>query len=123
MMQYVCTTCVEGRLLAMNLRKLEKRVFVASQTSSHSRNCHSTRKMENAIASLVPETINDKAHDGDDDSLTPMKHEPSRHVGKAMYLSYHRPDIQHIVNTLSRSMRNPTMIAMRRLKKLTRYLA
>ena len=39
-----------------------------------------------------------------------------------MYLSHHRPDIQDSVNTLSRSMRNPTTAAMRRLKKLTRYL-
>ena len=50
-------------------------------------------------------------------------HEPSGPcVGKAMYLSHHRPDIQHSVNTISRSMKNQTMTAMRRLKKLTRYL-
>ena len=39
-----------------------------------------------------------------------------------MHLSHHRPHIQHCVNTLSRSMRSPTVIAMRRLKKFTRYL-
>ena len=39
-----------------------------------------------------------------------------------MYLSHHRPDMQHSVNTLCRSMKNPTMIAMRRLKKLPRFL-
>ena len=36
----------EGRLLAMNLRKMDKRVFVARKTSSHSQNCHSTRNGE-----------------------------------------------------------------------------
>ena len=76
--------------------------------------------MENAKASPIPETINEKAQDGDEESLTPSEARNFRTcVGKAMYLSHHRPDIQHSVNTLSRSMRNPTVIAMRRLKKLT----
>ena len=43
-------------------------------------------------------------------------------VGKARYLNHHRPDIQHSVDTLSRSMRNPTTVAVRRFKKLTRDL-
>ena len=44
-------------------------------------------------------------------------------VGKEMYLSHHhRPNTKHNVNTLSRTMTNPTTKAMRRLKKLTRYL-
>ena len=79
--------------------------------------------MENAKTSPIPETINEKAQDGDEESLTPSEARNFRTcVGKAMYLSHHRPNIQHSVNTLSRSMRNPTVIAMRRLKKLTRYL-
>ena len=79
--------------------------------------------MENAKTSPIPETINEKAQDGDEESLTPSEARNFRTcVGKAMYLNHHRPDIQHSVNTLSRSMRNPTVIAMRRLKKLTRYL-
>ena len=79
--------------------------------------------MEKATASLIPESINEKAQDGDDESLTPDEARIFKTcVGKAMYISHHRPDIQHSVNTLSRSMRNPTTIAMRRLKKLTRYL-
>ena len=80
--------------------------------------------MENAKTSHIPETINEKAQGGDEESLTPSEARNFRTcVGKAMYLSHHRPDIQHSVNTLSRSMRNPTVIAMRRLKKLARYLA
>ena len=39
-----------------------------------------------------------------------------------MYMSHHRPDIPHSVNTLSRSTRNPTTIAVRKLTKLTRYV-
>ena len=33
-------------------------------------------------------------------------------VGKAVYISRHLPDFQHSVNTPSRSMRDPTLIAM-----------
>ena len=78
--------------------------------------------MENAKPSPIPETINEEAQDGDEESLTPSEARNFRTcVVKAMYLSHHRPDIRHSVNTLSRSMKNPTVIAMRRLKKLTRY--
>ena len=56
--------------------------------------------MGNAKASFIPDT-----------------NESSRLcVGKAMYFSHHRPDVQRSVNSLSRSTRNPTT-AMRRLKK------
>ena len=79
--------------------------------------------MDNTKASLIPETINEKAQDCDDESLTPNEARTFKTcVGEAMYLSHHRRDIQHSVNTLSRSMRNPTMIAVRRLEQLTRYL-
>lgn len=112
----------EGRLLAMNLRKLDNGYSLQGKPLLI-HGIATALGMENAKTSLIPETINEKAQDSDDESLTPSEARNFRTcVGKAMYLSHHRPDIQHSVNTLSRSMRNPTMIAMRRLKKLTRYL-
>ena len=91
----------EGTLLTMNIRKLEH-------------GCSEWR---------TPETTNEKAQDGDDESLTPSEARIFlTFVGDAMYLSHHRADIQHSVNTFSRSMRNPTMTAMRRLKQLTQHL-
>ena len=79
--------------------------------------------MKSAKVRLIPEAINEKQQDCDDESLTPNEARICNTcVGKAMYFSHHRPDIQHSVNTFSISMRNPSMIAMRRLKKLTRYL-
>ena len=113
----------EGRLMAMNLRKLDNGYSLQGKPLLI-HGIATALGMENAKTSLIPETINEKAQDGEDESLTPSEARNFRTcVGKAMYLSHHRPDIQHSVNTLSsRSMRNPTMIAMRRLKKLTRYL-
>ena len=112
----------EGRLLVMNLRKLDNGYSLQGKPLLIHR-IATTLGMENAKTSPIPETINEKAQDGDEESLTPSEARNFRTcVGKAMYLSHHRPDIQHSVNTLSRSMRNPTVIAMRRLKKLTRYL-
>ena len=49
-------------------------------------------------------------------------HRSMHKPGKTMYLSHHRPDIQHSVNTLSRLMRNLTLTTMGRLKKLNRYM-
>ena len=112
----------EGRLLAMNLRKMDNGYSLQGKPLLIHR-IATALGMENAKTSPIPETINEKAQDGDEESLTPSEARNFRTcVGKAMYLSHHRPDIQHSVNTLSRSMRNPTVIAMRRLKKLTRYL-
>ena len=112
----------EGRLLAMNLRKLDNGYSLQGKPLLIHR-IATALGMENAKTSPIPETINEKAQDGDEESLTPSEARNFRTcVGKAMYLSHHRPDIQHSVNTLSRSMRNPTVIAMRRLKKLSRYL-
>ena len=112
----------EGRLLAMNLRKLEKGYALQGKPFL----IHGIALalgMENAKKSLIPESISEKPQDDDDQPLTPSDARTFKIcVGKAMYLSHLRPDIHQSVNTLSRSMRNPTMTAMRRLKKLTRYL-
>ena len=104
----------EGILLAMNIRNLEngyslqgKPLLIQWQTPQQA---------------PFQKTISEKAQDGDDESPTPSEARNFRTcVGNAMYLSHHRPDIQHSVNTLSRSMRNPTITAIRRLKKLTCY--
>ena len=79
--------------------------------------------MENAKTSPVPESISEKLQDDDDEPLTPSEARTfTTCVGKAVYLSHHRPDIQHSVNTLSSLLRSPMMTAKRRLRKLTRYL-
>ena len=112
----------EGRLLAMNLRKLENGYALQGKPFLI-HGIATALGMENANASLIPESISEKLRDDNDEPLTPNDARIFKTcVGKAMYISHHRPDIQHSLNTLSRSMRNPRMIAMRRLKKLTRYL-
>ena len=106
----------------MNLRKLKKGYALQGKPFLI-HGIATALGMENAKTSPTPEFINQKPQDDDDQPLTSSDTRTFKTcVGKAMYLSHHRPDIQHCVNTLSRSMRNPTMIAMRRLKKLTRYL-
>ena len=101
----------EGRLLAMDLRKLDNgHSLQGKPLLIHG--IATALGMENAKTSPIPETIDEKAQDGDDESLTPSEARNFRTcVGKAMYLSHHRPDIQHSVNTRSRIMRNPTMMA------------
>ena len=112
----------EGRLFAMNLRKLEKG-YALQDKPFLIHEIVTTLEMKNTKTSLIPEPISEKPQDDHDQPLTPSDAQTFKTcVGKAIYLSHHRPDIQHSVNTLSRSMRNPTMIAMRRLKKLTRSL-
>ena len=74
--------------------------------------------MRNSKASLIPETINDTAQDGENEPLTSDSARIFKTcVGKVMDISHHRPDIQRSVNTFSRSVRNPTTLTMRRLKK------
>ena len=64
--------------------------------------------MESSKTSLKPESISEKPQDDDNDPLTPIDARIFKTcVGKAMYLSH---------------LRILTMTAMRRLKKLTRYL-
>ena len=112
----------EGRLSAMIMRKLESGHSLQDKPLLF-HGIATAVGMENATESLTPETINEKAQDGDEESLTPDAAPIFKTcVGKAMYLSHHRPDIRHSVSTLSRLMRNPTTIAVPRLKKLTRYL-
>ena len=112
----LCKTGDEGRLLAMTLRKLE-----------NGRSLQSKPLLIHGIATALgmkkrQATVNKKVQDGDDESLTPDEARIFKTcVGKAMYLSHHRRDIQHSVNTLSRST-NLMKIAMGRLKKLARYL-
>ena len=89
----------EGRLLAMNLRQLDNGYSLQGKPFLI-HGIATALGMENATTSLIPETINEKAQDGDDESLTPSEARIFRTcVGKAMYLSHHRPDIQHDVNT------------------------
>ena len=112
----------EGRLSAMNLRKLEKgyelqdKPFLIHEIAAD-------LKIENAKTSLIPESISQKPQDDNDQLPTPSDTRILRtYVDKAMYLGHQRPDIQHSVNTFLRSMRNPTMTTIQKLKKLTSYL-
>ena len=112
----------EGRLSAMNLRKLEKGYELQNKPFLI-REIAADLEMENAKKSLTPESISQKPPDDDDQLPTPSDTRIFRtHVDKAMYQIYHRPDIQHSVDILSRSMRNPTITAMQKLKKLTYHL-
>ena len=73
--------------------------------------------------SLKPESVSQKPQDDNDQLPTPSDTRILRtYVDIAMYLSHQRPDIQHSVNTLSRSMRNPTTTTIQKLKKQIRYL-
>ena len=111
----------EGRLLAMNIRKLE--TGHSLQGNPLLNQGIAIVGMDNSGATLIPETNKDKAQVGDDEPLTPDSARIFKTcVGKTMYICHRGQDIQHSVNTLSRPLRNPTTIAMRRLKKLTRYL-
>ena len=60
----------KGRLLAMNLRKLESGYSLQGKPLLI-HGIATALGMENAKTSLVPETINEKDQDGDDESLTP----------------------------------------------------
>ena len=84
----------KGRLLSMNLRKLDNGYSLQGKPLLIHR-IATALGMENATTSPIPETINEKAQDGDEESLTPSEARNFRTcVGKAMYLSHHRPDIQ-----------------------------
>ena len=112
----------EGRLSAMNLRKLEKGYELQNKPFLI-REIAADLEMENAKTSLTPESISQKPQDDDDQLTTTSDTRIFRtHVDTAKYHIYHRPDIQHSVDTLSRSMRNPTITAMQKLKKLTYHL-
>ena len=92
-------TSDEGRLLAMNLRKLENgyalkdKPFLIHEIAT-------ALEMENAKTSLFPESISQKTQDNDDQPPTPSIARIFKTcAGKAMYISHHRPDIQHSVKT------------------------
>ena len=113
----------ESRLLATNLRQLENGYSLQGKPL-HIHGIATAFGTENAQKQASHQEPSTRKHRTATMKYSyQMKHEPSKTcVGKAMYLSHHRSDIQHSVNTLSRSMRNPSMIALRRLKKLTRHL-
>ena len=92
----------EGRLLAMNIRKLENGYSLQSNPLLI-QGIARALGMENAKASFIPETINDKAQDGDEESpTTDAARIFETCAGKAMCISRHLPDVQHSVNTLIR---------------------
>ena len=43
-------------------------------------------------------------------------------TGKVIHLSHHRPELQHAANAISRYMGKPTKGAMRKLKRIVRFL-
>ena len=62
----------EGRLLAMNVRKLDNGYSLQGKPFLI-HGIATALGMKNAKTSLIPETINEKAQDGDDESLTPSE--------------------------------------------------
>ena len=75
----LCKAGDEGRLLAMNICKLENGYSLQGKPLLI-HGIAAALEMETAKSSLIPETINEKAQDGGDQ----MKHEPSKH-GLAMH--------------------------------------
>ena len=113
----------ERRLLAMNLRKLENGYSFQYKLFSHSQELpqHSEWKIPKHVSYQNPSTRNHRtttiSH------LHQAKRVPSEHVlAKQCTSVIIIQTFSTAWNTLSRAMRNPTMIAMLRLKKLTRYL-
>ena len=112
----------EGRLLSLNIRKVDGG-FTLQGNPLLITDMAALLGMENAKTSEVPETINAKTQQDDEEELSAQDAVLHRScVGKAMYLSHQRPDIQHIVNKLSKQMKTPMMKGWRMLEKLVRYL-
>ena len=83
-------TSDESRLLAMNLRNLDNGYSIQGKHLLIQR-IVTALGMENAKTS----PINEKAQDGDEESLTPSEVRNFRTcVGEAMYFSHHRPNNQ-----------------------------
>lgn len=79
--------------------------------------------MENAKAAILPEATDDRPKEGEDVALSWQEHSTYRTaIGKLLHISYHRPDVQHALQSMSKVLSCPTQGDMRRLKKLTRYL-
>jgi hypothetical protein len=112
----------QGRLLALNIVKVEGG-FSLMGNPLLINDMAELLGMENAKTSDVPESRDPKKQEDDDHALEPARAGLYRScVGKAMYLSHHRADIQHTVNRLTRVMQTPTEKHWRALKKLVRYL-
>ena len=92
-------------LLAMNLGKLENGHALQGKPFL----VHAIARalgMENATTSLIPESISEKPQDDENDPVTPIDARIfTTCVSKAMYLSHHRPDIQHSMYTLHKSLK------------------
>ena len=81
-----------------------------------------TLGLAKANSSPTPETAGQ--HDGEDVPLEEDKcFEYRSCVGKALYLSFDRPDCQHAVRELTKFMKGPTAGAMNALRRLARYLS
>ena len=112
----------EGRLLAINLRKLENR-YALQDKPFLIHEIATALEMENTKTSLIPESISQNPQDDDEQPPIPSDTRIFKtRVDKPMYFSHDRPDIQHSVDTFSRSTRSPTSTAVQKLKKLTHYL-
>ncbi|CAK0853161.1 unnamed protein product [Prorocentrum cordatum] len=112
----------EGRLLALNIRKVTDG-FTLQGNPLLITDMAKLSGMENEKTSEVPETSNAKKQQDDEEELSAHDAVLYRScVGKAMYPSHQRPDIQHVVNKLSTQMKTPPMKGWRMLKKLVRYL-
>ena len=98
----------EGRLLAMNLRKVEGGYALQCSLNLIT-DMAEMMGLANAKYSKVPETIGAKKQPDDDEELVSRNASLYKScVGKAMYVSHHRPDVQHAVNKLSKHMKKPT---------------
>ena len=112
----------QGRLLALNILKIEGGFSLMGNPLLIDEMAV-ILGLENAKSCIVPESKDPRKMPDDNDLLdAKMAAQYRTCVGKALYLSAHRVDIQHVVCKLSRTMKEPTMQQWRKLKKLVRYL-
>lgn len=78
--------------------------------------------LEQANPAPTPETASKDQPDGQPVDKETAKCFRSCVGGKALYLSFDRPDVQHAVRELTKEMKEPTVSGMNSLRRLARYL-
>ena len=78
--------------------------------------------LEQANPAPTPETASKDQPDGQPVDKETAKCFRSCVGGKALYLSFDRPDVQHAARELTKEMKEPTVSGMNSLRRLARYL-
>ncbi|CAK0901824.1 unnamed protein product, partial [Prorocentrum cordatum] len=113
----------QATFLSMQVEKVEDGYTIGGKTSLID-DVLKELGLESAKLAVLPETKNEVNMKHDEVKLDAAG--PSRYracVGKLLQLASHRPDIQRGVGVLSRGMSGLAEKDLRRLKKMSRYLA